>query len=56
MTGPLLGDDGLARCPWALDHPVNLAYHDTRMGRADPGEAAYLKRLTLEASSPASRG
>jgi DNA-3-methyladenine glycosylase I len=49
MTGPIVGDDGLARCPWALGHPVNLAYHDTEWGMPVSGEAAYLERLTLEA-------
>ena len=49
MPGPIVGDDGLARCPWALGHPVNLAYHDTEWGMPVSGEAAYLERLTLEA-------
>src|SRR5262245_11622746 len=49
MSGPVLGDDGLARCPWASGNPVNLAYHDTEWGMPVSGEAAYLERLTLEA-------
>ena len=49
MPGPIVGDDGLARCPWAAGHPVNRAYHDTEWGRPIQGEAAHLERLTLEA-------
>ncbi len=49
MSGPIVGDDGLARCPWAASHPVNLAYHDSEWGMPVHGEAAYLERLTLEA-------
>jgi len=49
MSGPIVGEDGLARCPWAAGHPVNLAYHDTEWGLPVDGEAAHLERLTLEA-------
>jgi len=49
MPGPIVGDDGLARCPWAAGHPVNRDYHDTEWGRPIQGEAAHLERLTLEA-------
>ncbi len=49
MSGPVVGPDGLARCPWAADHPVNTAYHDTEWGMRVSGEAAHLERLTLEA-------
>jgi len=49
MSGSVVGPDGLARCPWAADHPVNTAYHDTEWGMPVRGEAAYLERLTLEA-------
>ncbi|WP_110180392.1 DNA-3-methyladenine glycosylase I [Nocardioides solisilvae] len=41
--------DGVARCPWAVGHPVNLAYHDTEWGVPVQGESAYLERITLEA-------
>ena len=44
-----IGEDGLARCPWAAGHPVNRDYHDTEWGVPILGEAAYLERLTLEA-------
>lgn len=45
----VVGEDGLARCPWAIGHPVNTAYHDTEWGVPIDGEAAHLERLTLEA-------
>ncbi|QZY29517.1 DNA-3-methyladenine glycosylase I [Nocardioides coralli] len=49
MTGPVVGEDGLARCPWAAGDPVNRAYHDTEWGRPISGEAAWFERLSLEA-------
>src|SRR4051794_4853909 len=49
MPGPIVGDDGLARCPWGAGPPVNTTYHDTEWGMPVHGEAAYLERLTLEA-------
>ncbi|NPC42374.1 DNA-3-methyladenine glycosylase I [Nocardioides sp. zg-1230] len=48
-AGPVVGDDGVARCPWGAGDPVNLAYHDTEWGLRVDGEAAHLERLTLEA-------
>ena len=49
MPGPVIGDDGVARCPWGAGDPVNMAYHDTEWGMPVRGESAYLERLTLEA-------
>ncbi|WP_208544130.1 DNA-3-methyladenine glycosylase I [Nocardioides seonyuensis] len=49
MTQPVIGEDGLARCPWAAGDPVNMAYHDEEWGMPVEGEAAHLERLTLEA-------
>jgi DNA-3-methyladenine glycosylase I len=49
MDGPVVGDDGLARCPWGAGSEVYRAYHDTEWGVPVHGEAAYLERLTLEA-------
>ncbi len=49
MSGPVTGDDGVARCPWATGDLVNRAYHDTEWGVPVRGESAYLERLTLEA-------
>jgi len=47
--GPVTGDDGVARCPWAGGPGVMRDYHDTEWGNRIDGEAAYLERLTLEA-------
>ena len=49
MPGPVIGDDGVARCPWASGDPVSRRYHDTEWGVRVTGETAYLERLTLEA-------
>jgi len=45
----VVGDDGLARCPWGASSDVYVAYHDTEWGLPVSGEAAHLERLTLEA-------
>ncbi|WP_309649483.1 DNA-3-methyladenine glycosylase I [Nocardioides sp.] len=47
--GPVPGEDGVPRCPWAGAPGVMRDYHDTEWGRTVSGEAAYLERLTLEA-------
>jgi DNA-3-methyladenine glycosylase I len=49
VAGPVVGEDGLARCPWGAEGEVYRAYHDTEWGVPVHGEAAYLERLTLEA-------
>lgn len=49
MSGPVIGEDGVARCPWGAADPVSRAYHDTEWGMRVAGEAAHLERLTLEA-------
>lgn len=46
---PVVGDDGVARCPWAVSHPVNREYHDTEWGLPVRGETALFERITLEA-------
>jgi DNA-3-methyladenine glycosylase I len=48
-TPAVVGDDGVARCPWAAGADVNRRYHDTEWGVPITGEAAHLERLTLEA-------
>lgn len=45
----VVGDDGLARCPWAMASPLDREYHDTEWGVPVSGESAYFERLTLEA-------
>jgi DNA-3-methyladenine glycosylase I len=47
--GPVVGEDGLARCPWGDGDPVLRAYHDDEWGRPVEGESSYFERLTLEA-------
>ena len=47
MAGPVIGEDGIARCPWAIGE--NRPYHDDEWGRPVRGEAAVFERLTLEA-------
>lgn len=47
--GPVVGEDGVARCPWAGGPGVMRDYHDREWGNRVHGEAAYLERLTLEA-------
>jgi DNA-3-methyladenine glycosylase I len=49
MPGVVVGEDGVARCPWGDGDDVMRAYHDTEWGLPVLGEAAHLERLTLEA-------
>ena len=49
MSGPVVGDDGLPRCPWG-DAPADYrAYHDDEWGRPVRGDSAIFERLSLEA-------
>ena len=49
LAGVVVGDDGLARCPWG-DAPSDYrAYHDTEWGRPVRGDRAIFERLSLEA-------
>lgn len=45
----LVGEDGLARCPWAAAPGEMRDYHDTEWGVPVVGESALFERLTLEA-------
>ncbi len=47
--GPVIGDDGVARCPWAGGPGVLRDYHDDEWGAPVRGEAAVFERITLEA-------
>ena len=49
MSAVVIGEDGVARCPWAGPPGVMRDYHDTEWGTRVVGEAAYFERLTLEA-------
>src|SRR3954463_15364312 len=46
---PVIGEDGVPRCPWAGGPGVMRDYHDTEWGNRVSGESAYLERPTLEA-------
>lgn len=47
--GAVVGDDGLARCPWAATHPLNREYHDGEWGMPVRGERELFERISLEA-------
>lgn len=49
VGGPVIGEDGVARCPWAGGPGVMRDYHDTEWGMPVRGESAVFERLTLEA-------
>ncbi len=48
MNEPIVGDDGLARCPWG-DGPEDMRrYHDEEWGRPIHGDRLIFERLSLE--------
>lgn len=47
--GAVVGDDGLARCVWAVNDPLLRDYHDEEWGRPVRGERALFERISLEA-------
>jgi DNA-3-methyladenine glycosylase I len=53
MTEPagsvMVGEDGLARCPWGLSTPDYVAYHDEEWGRPVHGDDPLFERICLEA-------
>jgi DNA-3-methyladenine glycosylase I len=46
--GTVLGEDGVARCPWAGPPGTMRDYHDTEWGVPVHGEHALFERLCLE--------
>lgn len=48
MTAAVVGEDGVARCPWGSGAGVLRAYHDGEWGVPVVGEAAVFERLSLE--------
>ncbi len=46
--GALVGEDGLARCPWGSPPGVLRDYHDAEWGVPVAGERAMFERLSLE--------
>jgi DNA-3-methyladenine glycosylase I len=49
MSGVVIGEDGLARCPWGAGVPDYLPYHDTEWGKPLHGDPPLFERVSLEA-------
>ncbi|WP_209560200.1 DNA-3-methyladenine glycosylase I [Frigoribacterium sp. PvP032] len=49
MSGVVVGDDGLARPPWAAVDPLMREYYDTEWGMPVRDERGIFERLSLEA-------
>lgn len=48
MSAPAVGEDGVARCPWAGPPGTMRDYHDTEWGLPVAGEGALFERMALE--------
>jgi DNA-3-methyladenine glycosylase I len=48
-SGVTVAEDGLPRCPWAVDVPILRTYHDTEWGMPVHDERGLYERITLEA-------
>lgn len=48
-TGAVVGEDGLARCPWSDASADYRQYHDEEWGRPVRGDGALFERISLEA-------
>lgn len=46
--GAVVGEDGIARCPWAARPGTMRGYHDTEWGVPVEGECGLFERLSLE--------
>jgi DNA-3-methyladenine glycosylase I len=46
--GPVRGEDGRPRCPWALSAPEYVDYHDTEWGRPLATDDQMFERMSLE--------
>ena len=49
MAEAVAGPDGRLRCPWGINPPEYLGYHDQEWGRPLRGDQAIYERLSLEA-------
>lgn len=47
-SGVVVGEDGLARTPWAYGDPLLLDYYDTEWGMPVTDETGLFERLSLE--------
>lgn len=45
----IMGDDGVARCPWGAEPQIYRDYHDQEWGRTVTGDNALFERISLEA-------
>jgi DNA-3-methyladenine glycosylase I len=48
VRGPVRGEDGRLRCPWAVSTPDYIAYHDDEWGRPLASDDAMFERMSLE--------
>jgi len=48
VSGAIVGEDGVGRCPWGAGDPLLREYHDTEWGRELHGRDALYERLCLE--------
>jgi DNA-3-methyladenine glycosylase I len=48
MSGVVMGEDGLVRCPWAASTPEYQLYHDHEWGRPVGDENRVFEKLCLE--------
>ena len=46
--GAVVGEDGIARSPWAYGDPLLLSYYDTEWGLPVTAESGMFERLSLE--------
>jgi DNA-3-methyladenine glycosylase I len=46
--GPVKGEDGRLRCPWAVSTPDYIAYHDEEWGRPLASDDSMFERMSLE--------
>lgn len=46
--GAVVGEDGIARTPWAYGDPLLLSYYDTEWGMPVRDESGLFERLSLE--------
>ncbi|MFR9732025.1 DNA-3-methyladenine glycosylase I [Saccharopolyspora sp. MS10] len=49
QTDVIVGEDGLARSPWAAHDPLLREYYDTEWGMSVRGEQPLFERISLEA-------
>jgi DNA-3-methyladenine glycosylase I len=48
MSAALLHPDGLCRCPWAMQDPLYVAYHDEEWGVPEFDDRALFEKLLLD--------